>query len=72
VERRGEERRREILIPTQSQLLSMAAVKFQMLREKLSRYLKTYLLKSTSLYSNSSLLGETYQYQKNEQEPSHS
>jgi hypothetical protein len=40
VERR-EERRREILIPTLNQLLSMGAVKFQMLREQLSRYLKT-------------------------------
>jgi hypothetical protein len=69
---RGEERRRGILIPTLSQLLSMGAVKFQMLREKLSRYLKTYLLKYKSVYSNFSLLGETQQYQKNEQEPSHS
>jgi hypothetical protein len=40
-DRRGEERR-EILIPTQSQLLSMGAVKFQMLGEKLSRYLNTF------------------------------
>jgi len=49
----------------------MGTVKFQMLREKLSRYLKKYLFKS-SLYSHSSLLGETHHYQKNEQEPSHS